>query len=340
MDTLTHTAIGACLGEVIAGKELGKKAMLAGAIANNLPDIDVLSTTWASETQALLLHRGITHSFLFIMLFTPLLAWGLKWMYRKNEIGFGKLLLISGSGLLLHIFLDSLTAYGTGWLEPFSTQRFTLNTIFILDPVFMLPVLIASIVLVVKKKNVAGRLKWARGGLYVSGIYLLLICVNKIFVNNAVENKLKAQQIQYSDFTASPTPLNNFLWYVIARSANEFHVGYYSIFDGEQPIELEPVPRNDSLLDYPCDPNKVNDLKRFSQNYYAAELQNDTVVFNDLRFGQIGGWYQPNTAFVFHFKLAPKCSNKAALQQGRIDSFDPRALKALFKRMFGVKVNG
>ena len=41
MDSITHTVLGMVEGELIAGKNLGKKAMLFGAIANNLPDIDV-----------------------------------------------------------------------------------------------------------------------------------------------------------------------------------------------------------------------------------------------------------------------------------------------------------
>ena len=67
MDSLTHTLLGACLGEVIAGKKIGKKAMLIGAIANNIPDIDVLSSLWMSQPDSLLAHRGFTHSVLFIL---------------------------------------------------------------------------------------------------------------------------------------------------------------------------------------------------------------------------------------------------------------------------------
>ncbi len=40
MDTITHIVPGAAVGEVMAGEKLGKKALLIGAIAGNLPDID------------------------------------------------------------------------------------------------------------------------------------------------------------------------------------------------------------------------------------------------------------------------------------------------------------
>ena len=61
MDSLTHTVLGACLGQLIAGKKIGKKAMLWGAIANNIPDIDVITSAWMGQADSLLAHRGFTH---------------------------------------------------------------------------------------------------------------------------------------------------------------------------------------------------------------------------------------------------------------------------------------
>jgi len=41
MDSLTHLALGACVGEAFFDKKIGKKALLWGALANSLPDIDL-----------------------------------------------------------------------------------------------------------------------------------------------------------------------------------------------------------------------------------------------------------------------------------------------------------
>ncbi len=49
MDSLTHTVIGAVVGDAFAGRRLGKKAMLWGALINNLPDIDVLTSFWMTQ---------------------------------------------------------------------------------------------------------------------------------------------------------------------------------------------------------------------------------------------------------------------------------------------------
>jgi inner membrane protein len=46
MDSLTHIVLGACLGEVLLDRKLGRKAMLWGAIAQSAPDIDFLANLW------------------------------------------------------------------------------------------------------------------------------------------------------------------------------------------------------------------------------------------------------------------------------------------------------
>ncbi|MGB5360641.1 MAG: metal-dependent hydrolase, partial [Eudoraea sp.] len=43
MDSLTQIVLGASVGEVVLGKKVGNKAMLYGAIAGTIPDLDVLS---------------------------------------------------------------------------------------------------------------------------------------------------------------------------------------------------------------------------------------------------------------------------------------------------------
>ena len=72
MDSITHIALGACMGEAFAGKTLGKKAMIWGAIAQSIPDIDIVTSTWMNTSSNLLSHRGFTHSYLFCALITEM----------------------------------------------------------------------------------------------------------------------------------------------------------------------------------------------------------------------------------------------------------------------------
>ena len=75
MDSLTHIVLGAAIGELMAGRKLGKKALLIGAVANSLPDIDFVASFWLPTAQDVWAHRGITHSLLFIAVVTPILTW-------------------------------------------------------------------------------------------------------------------------------------------------------------------------------------------------------------------------------------------------------------------------
>jgi len=74
MDSITHIALGACIGELFVGGKVGRKAMLWGAVAQSFPDIDFIAGFWMDTTDELLAHRGFTHSLLFAALLTPILA--------------------------------------------------------------------------------------------------------------------------------------------------------------------------------------------------------------------------------------------------------------------------
>jgi inner membrane protein len=72
MDSLTHIVLGAAIGEAVLGKKIGRKAMLWGALADTIPDFDVFASPCVTQAQQLLIHRGITHSFFFVLLMSPL----------------------------------------------------------------------------------------------------------------------------------------------------------------------------------------------------------------------------------------------------------------------------
>ncbi len=81
MDSLTQIVLGAACGEVVAGRKLGNRAMLWGAVGGTIPDLDVFANFFADELTATAFHRGFMHSFLFAVL----APWGLakltQWFY-------------------------------------------------------------------------------------------------------------------------------------------------------------------------------------------------------------------------------------------------------------------
>ena len=76
MDSITQATLGAAVGHAVLGKKMGNKAILVGAIAGTIPDLDVLSRLFLEhEIYGLVYHRGISHSILFTVLAAPLLGW-------------------------------------------------------------------------------------------------------------------------------------------------------------------------------------------------------------------------------------------------------------------------
>lgn len=334
MDSLTHTVLGACLGEAIAGKKLGKKAMLAGVVVNNLPDADVILQVLSSQADGLLRHRGITHSIFCNVLLTIVIAYLFRGWFKKQDFTLKEGLLLAGSGLFLHIFLDSLTSYGTGWFEPFSHARVSLNCLFILDPFLLLPLLITAIGLLVMKRTSAKRNRWALTGLSISLAYLLVTFCLKAYVNHVVQKDMAQRQMPHSDYMTSPGPLSNLLWYCVVKNKDSCYTGYYSVFDELPTVEYEAIPINDGLLDAYRQSDEVQKLIRFSQGYYAVHREDSALVFSDIRFGQLGGWYNKKAPFVFSFDILGH-NNAAHLQQSRMKNFDPAVMRQLYIRTKG-----
>ena len=84
MDSLTQLALGAAVGEAVAGKKLGNKAMLWGALAGTIPDLDIITGLWMDDIESMAFHRGITHSIVFSILFPILCAGFARWYYNKK----------------------------------------------------------------------------------------------------------------------------------------------------------------------------------------------------------------------------------------------------------------
>jgi inner membrane protein len=334
MDSLTHIVLGACIGEVFIGKKFGKRALLLGAVAQSLPDIDFVASFWMSPTKDLIAHRGITHSLLFLVLVTPLLAWLADKWRRPHNIAFTTWLWFFATELMTHLALDCFNAYGTGLLEPFSHQRFCVHAMFVADPLFTILPLVVTIALLFMRTDYK-RKRWAVIAIGWCIFYLVIDVVNKSIVEAAVNRITGKKNITYRRHFTTPTPLNNLLWYVVLEDDKGYHIGYRSVFDSKEDIAFTYFPRNDSLLNRIKDLDELKDLFIFSQGYYTIEKEGNTLVFNDLRFGQRVGWYNPNNSFVFHYYLQKPYGNNMVVQRGRFANWDKAVFKSMLHRIKG-----
>ncbi|MAI24374.1 MAG: hypothetical protein CL828_09970 [Crocinitomicaceae bacterium] len=83
MDSLSQIVLGAAVGELVLGKKLGNRAMVWGAVAGTLPDMDVLGQFFLNELDNLAFHRGISHSLTATVLGSLFFGWATDRLYRS-----------------------------------------------------------------------------------------------------------------------------------------------------------------------------------------------------------------------------------------------------------------
>src|SRR5262245_13321319 len=95
-------------------RELRGPAYLLSALAHNLPDIDVVYSSWLTGPKplgSLVHHRGHTHTLLFALLAAPLLYWVALRLWRRKNVQFSAaeariLLGLTLVGPWLHLLMD------------------------------------------------------------------------------------------------------------------------------------------------------------------------------------------------------------------------------------------
>jgi len=339
MDSITQAALGAAVAEAgMGGKRLGNKAILWGLALGTLPDLDVLANPWLDSVQRLEWHRGVSHSLLFMILASPLIGWGISRLHhgRVSVVRAGWTVFAI---LFTHVLIDVFTVYGTMVFEPFSDRRIGTNNLFIIDPLFTLPLLIGLVVAWFSRTNFHRRSFWNQAGLILSSIYVLWSFGAKAVADRQFESALHDQGIAFTRRMSAPTPFNTILWRGLAESRDGYWVGYWSLLDREKPIRFDFIPRNQELLADVAETRAVRRLIWFSDGYFSASTNGDELVISDWRFGEIRASMEPlgpenPPASIFAWRLEPE--NGELLPVGvRVSVDRGQWLQLIWKRMLG-----
>ena len=157
MDSLSQLVLGAACGIAVMGRRTAVwKAALWGGIAGTLPDLDVLYD-YGDAVSNMTFHRSASHSLIVLTLCAPLLAVLPAWLHKGRAL-FKHWLLAMWLALVTHPLLDNFTIYGTQLLWPLTEHPFGIGSMFIVDPIYTLPLLMGVIV-AVTFKQFAG-LRW------------------------------------------------------------------------------------------------------------------------------------------------------------------------------------
>jgi inner membrane protein len=334
LDTLTHIVLGACIGEATGGKILGRRAMIAGALAQSIPDVDFIAYFWLDKTENLLAHRGLTHGVFFGIITVAILSAASRKIFHKRKFTWRHGLALFGLNVFCHLFIDAFNAYGVGWLEPFFHNRFSFHVLFVADPFFSIwPFIGAILIWSFYRRPKMKTLGW-KIALGMSALYLVYAVYNKIHVERLVRDQLTELKIPYESFFTTPAPFNTWLWFVMVKDKKGYWTGYRSVFD-KYPMELTYNPKNENLLTEVKEEKAAKNLIRFSQGYYTLERMHDTIAFNILRFGKIAGWYDKKAKFAFYYFFDKPGANEFLVQRGRFKNWTGQTVRDFIKRIKG-----
>jgi inner membrane protein len=295
MDSLTQIALGAAVGEAVAGRQTGRRALLWGAVCGTLPDLDVFIPL-GDAVRDFTYHRSASHSLIVLAVLTPLIVWLILKIHPGTATQRRRWYLLVYLVFATHVLLDSFTVYGTQIFWPVLTTPMTWSTIFIIDPLYTVPLLLGITAAIIS----ARRYSWGHTantvGLVLSTGYLLWTVGAKFHVQQLAHTALQQHDIAGVKVLTTPTPFNSLLWRILAVDDTHYYEGFYSVLDDDITIQFQQYPRSIDLIESLRDSWPVQRLQWFTKDFIAAALINDNIVLTDLRMG-----FEPD--YVFRFKV-------------------------------------
>lgn len=251
MDTLTHALSGALVARLIAARAVPMAApvlavpgqgrlgapwdrqpgapavwhcVLTGFLAGAFPDIDAVMQAFG-DLAYLRHHRGVTHSVLLLPLWAALVAWLMAQCFavtRGQRGGWKSLWLVSAAAIGIHIAGDWVTAFGTMLLEPLSSRRFGLGSVFIIDLVLS-GTLVAGLLLAAAWP----RRRWpAALGLAAACAWVGVTWVGQQEALEVGRVQARALGIAAPEVQVMPRPASPFNWTVAVSDGRQWHLAH------------------------------------------------------------------------------------------------------------------
>ena len=271
MDSVTQIALGAAVGTAVLGRKVGPRAALWGAVCGTLPDLDVL-LPYGDPVRDFTFHRAESHSLFWLTVASPALALLIHRLHRRAGASYREWLALVWLALVTHPLLDAMTVYGTQVLLPFSDYPVGVGSVFIIDPLYTVP-LIAGIVgwLWMRNRDPVRAQRWNAAGLVLSTLYLGWTVAAQSHVEGIVNRSLAASDLAEGRVLVTPSPFNSLLWRVVVMDDGAYHEGYYSLFDEQPTVRLTRHASEARLLDDVQDEWAVQRLAWFSKGFYGVQ---------------------------------------------------------------------
>ena len=278
MDSLTQIALGASVAATVGIKPFGRKVLLVGAALGTLPDLDVL-VSYSTAVDSFTLHRSFSHSLFVLSLLSLVLYCLALWLKPQWKANKKTLFFVIFLPLITHPLLDGFTTYGTQLLWPIMMPPISWSSVFIIDPFYTVPLLVATIALWNRQHTI----KWQK----INRVTLLVSCLY-LALGQSQLWYLKAQLAkdpitQNSQVFISPTPFNIVFWRVISYHGDIYYEAFTNVFN-QQPLKWKALDSGRSLLNG-FDSKELQRLEWFSGGLLKFEAKQGKLIATDLRLG-------------------------------------------------------
>jgi inner membrane protein len=298
MDSLSQLALGAAVGVAVMGRRTAVwKAALWGGACGTLPDLDAL-IDFGDAVRNMTYHRAESHALFWLTLASAPLAWLVSRLHGDAKL-FKRWWLATWLVLVTHPLLDTFTVYGTQLLLPFRDHPFGIGSVFIIDPLYTVPLLVGLFVALLLRQHRG--LRWNAAGLALSTLYLGWSVAAQQHVEGVVKESLATTGIATDKVLVTPTPFNTVLWRVVVMRGDHYQEGFYSLLDRERKIRFDAFPNDVALYRQLRDEWAVARMAWFTKGFFALRERDGRAILTDLRMGQ-----EPD--YVFSFVLAQRQS--------------------------------
>lgn len=300
MDSLTQIVLGAALSAAIAPAKYRRAALLAGAALGTLPDLDVIPVNLLTDDPVARMtwHRSLSHSLLVL----PFVAWAI-WGWCRARGGRvaqspKRWFWAMQAALLTHPLLDAFTVYGTQLLWPLPMKPVMWSSVFIIDPLYTIWLLIACVLAwFARERRLAQPALLV--GLGLSSLYLGGSLWAKHQVERDAGEALAKLGLENAPRFSVPMPFTTLLWRVVAMTPDGFVEGERSLAADRGPMQfrhyLSDIPAFSQVNGYPA----VHRLQWFNHGFMKAEQHGGRLLLSDLRMGN-----EPD--YTFRFAIAER----------------------------------
>jgi inner membrane protein len=296
MDPLTHCLLGAATAGALAGPRLGRAVFLLGALAAELPDLDVVIPT--DPALPMEWHRHFTHALCCAPLFGALAA--LPFMIAGRWRREWKLVLAAAiAAACTHGVLDMCTSYGTYWLWPFINRRLAWDVVSIIDPLFT-----GGLIVGVTWALIARTPRPARAALGVCLVYLGLGTVQHHRAAAVQRSLAESRGDRIERGRVMPTLGNLIVWRSIYVSGGRLHADAVragapgaaraaAATSAGQSLPLAQLEDLPFRAAEDAEIARVFEAMRAFADGYVAKLPEDPRVVGDMRYSLLTGGFEP-----------------------------------------------